>query len=330
MKKIRETLAQHIYLALLTSVIIGIAIGVFVGVSWHANTHLAGGPVRQSFDTFVNPLLGFDVAEEISLEQYGSLKKDIETIIEAKKEEGKVREVSVYFKDPQSGKWFGIDENKGYFLGSLAKVPLLIAYAKSAERNEEILEQKIKVNLERDFNNLQSIQPAQSIQNGKSYSIADLLAFMIQYSDNNASTILASIAQDESKDKIYEDFGIAKSFDRDTLVTPRQYLLFFRALYNSTYLGRIASSEALRLLSATDYKNGLVAGVPDGVTVAHKFGEYSLKGEDGQVTKTQLHDCGIIYKEDRPYGLCVMTEGSDIKDLEGVISEISRTAYKGI
>ncbi len=330
MKRIKEALTRHVYLALLGAVIIGLGVGVFAGISWHTNTHLAGGPVRQSFDTFVNPLLGFDVAEEISLEQYGSLKKDIETIIDTKKREGKVEEVSVYFKDPQNGKWFGIDENKGYFLGSLAKVPLLIAYAKSAERNEEILEQKIKINLERNFNELQSIQPAQSIQNGKSYSIAGLLAFMIQYSDNNASTILASIAQDELKDKIYEDFGIAKSFDRDTLVTPKQYLLFFRALYNSTYLGRIASSEALQLLSATDYKNGLVAGVPEGVTVAHKFGEYFDQGEDGQVIKRQLHDCGIIYKEDRPYGLCVMTEGSDTKDLESVISEISQAAYKGI
>jgi len=38
----------------------------------------------------------------------------------------------------------------------------------------------------------------------------------------------------------------------------------------------------------------------------------------------QLHDCGIVYSAQRPYFLCVMTRGSDVQRLAGVIAQASR------
>ena len=83
------------------------------------------------------------------------------------------------------------------------------------------------------------------------------------------------------------------------------------------------SEEALDLLTKSEFKDGLVAGVPPGVTVAHKFGERGAEGE----RMRQLHDCGIVYCPRSPYVLCVMTRGEDFQQLIGTTEDISRLVY---
>jgi beta-lactamase class A len=95
----------------------------------------------------------------------------------------------------------------------------------------------------------------------------------------------------------------------------------FRILFNASYLTQAASEQALELLTRSEFRAGLVAGVPAGTVVAHKFGERI----DGGVAK--LHDCGIVYHPARPYLLCVMTEGDRFEPLASLIAETSRIAY---
>ena len=73
----------------------------------------------------------------------------------------------------------------------------------------------------------------------------------------------------------------------------------------------------------SDYRSGIVAGVPDAVPIAHKFGE--CRREDEQ--STQFHDCGSVYHSRTPYLLCVMSRGTDIASLGRKISDISRILY---
>jgi hypothetical protein len=86
------------------------------------------------------------------------------------------------------------------------------------------------------------------------------------------------------------------------------------------------------MLASSTFKQGLAAGVPEGVIVAHKFGErveYFVDRATGieQSHISQLHDCGIVYYKKTPYGICVMTEGQDLDTLKTVISMISKTTY---
>jgi hypothetical protein len=70
------------------------------------------------------------------------------------------------------------------------------------------------------------------------------------------------------------------------------------------------------------FTQGIVAGVPAGTRVSHKFGEFSA----GTNLK-QLHDCGIVYKPAHPYILCVMTQGNDFNNLAATIAKISKTVW---
>ncbi|MHB8709527.1 MAG: serine hydrolase, partial [Desulfuromonadales bacterium] len=68
--------------------------------------------------------------------------------------------------------------------------------------------------------------------------------------------------------------------------------------------------------------DGLTAGLPKSIEVAHKFGERGdLAGA------MQLHDCGVIYHPDTPYLLCVMTRGDQHNQMTAAIAETSRMVY---
>jgi hypothetical protein len=79
------------------------------------------------------------------------------------------------------------------------------------------------------------------------------------------------------------------------------------------------------LLTSTDFNEALVAGVPQEVQVAHKFGEAGT----GDVER-QLHDCGIVYFPSHPYLACIMTRGKDTGTLKQSIADISRFMYQKI
>ena len=100
------------------------------------------------------------------------------------------------------------------------------------------------------------------------------------------------------------------------------YESFFRILYNASYITREAYQWALDVLSKSEFKTGLVAGVPPEIKVSHKFGE-KAESEDA----VQLHDCGIVYYPRHPYLLCVMSKGPNFELLDDVIANISQLTF---
>jgi beta-lactamase class A len=149
---------------------------------------------------------------------------------------------------------------------------------------------------------------------------------MIVYSDNNAFMFLTSYVNFIELKKVYTNLRIQNPLETtdDHYLSVQTYESFFRILYNSSYLNRESSDWALELMSQSEFKSGLVAGVPSTVTVAHKFGE---RIEEKTI---QLHDCGIVYYPKHPYLLCVMSQGPSFEFLEASIADISREIYSDI
>ncbi|MDO8445212.1 MAG: serine hydrolase [Deltaproteobacteria bacterium] len=81
----------------------------------------------------------------------------------------------------------------------------------------------------------------------------------------------------------------------------------------------------LRMLKDSEFRGGLVAGIPSNIMVAHKFGESKLNNEK------QFHDCGIVYYPKNSYPLCVvMSRGENYGDLVSAIKGASRMAYEEV
>ncbi len=276
----------------------------------------------------VNPLLECDFYNEGNFLRSKELEDKLKQVAEKMTDHYNVKHVSIYFRDLNNGPWLGYNEEEKFTPASLLKVPIMMAYFKQAESDPEVLKKELVYKISADdARNFSNIEPAEKLENGKKYSIEKAIETMIRYSDNNAANLLLREIDRSFLEKVYSDLMLpvpGKMGETENFMTVKEYSSFFRILYNASYLSREMSERALRLLTFSDYRKGLVAGVPKDVLVAHKFGERRID------ESTQLHDCGIVYNEQKPYLLCVMTRGGNLGLLEKVISEISAKVWEEV
>jgi beta-lactamase class A len=290
--------------------------------------------VRLGGYKFINPLVICDISTNKSFPGLSELEKKLNSLIKQYPED----KISIYFQNLDNGEKVLINGEEKFFTASLGKVPNMMAFFKLSETNPDILTRKIRYLGGHDLNESQEIKPKETIKEGEIYTVEDLIKRMIKYSDNNALGVLIKIIDKELLDKTYED--VYKDMDKSLIVstdildfiTTIQYSLFLRALYNGTYLNKDLSEKALQILNETDFEDGLVAGVPKGITVSHKYGLFNFLSDTGEILSKEFHDCGIIYYPQNPYLLCVMTKISSGNTLkaENIISDISSLVYKEI
>lgn len=271
---------------------------------------------------FISPLLECDSLTPASGKELTRLDASLKQIASSEKRAGHVSDIAVYFRDLDNGSWLGVNEQEPFYPASLLKLPLLMSYYKASESDPTVLTKKIK--FERDAVQLpQEVPPDQELVAGQYYTVDEVLNNMIIYSDNDAAFELFKVMPASQMNDTYADLGIRiPDNPKDAVIDARTYSSFLRVLFNSSYLTNILSEKALDLLSQTRFDKGIRAGVDPNVIIAHKFGEH--EDDSGAA---ELHDCGIVYEPGRPYMLCVMSKGSDIKVLESTVKSISKIVY---
>lgn len=267
------------------------------------------------------------------IEQVHNLHKDVGSLIEHEKQNGSADEISVFFRDLNTRRWFGINENINFYPASLAKLPFAMMMYKVAEIDKEILEEPIKIDdADLKLNDGQHYQPPELLESSAIYPVKELLRRMLVFSDNAPTNKLMDLSA-PLRNPILDDLGVffppnVETGEMKWNITAKIYANFFRILYNASYLRPECSNIILGQLSQSTFQNGLVSGIPKEVQIAHKFGEISQPDEKtGEIT-TILNDCGIIYKKNSPYILCVMTQGHNYSKLEQIIKNISATIYQ--
>lgn len=290
-------------------------------------------PLRETGYQFISPLLTCNNIKNFPETQ--SLSNKIESVINQHIAAGDISKASTFFGDFSNGHWSDTFPDEKYYPSSLGKVPIMIAYFEAAEANPDILNQTITYTAGApDLNLSQDIPVSHSITPGQSYTVNELIKYMIDDSDNNAAQLLFLNIDKNALRNIYNELQIPVNDDATLsnldFITPQQVTTMFRVLYNATLLSKDDSEKALQLLSKTTFEDGLVAGVPSSTVVAHKFGIVSIQ-PNGVTTEHELHDCGIIYAPNHPYTFCIMTRGSsDLADMEATITDISKTVYQAV
>lgn len=251
------------------------------------------------------------------------LRTSVSNLVNDLKASGQVLSASVYIRDFKQAEWTWYNGDEFYDPGSLLKVPLLLTYLSMAEEDPSLLKRTYTCELE-DANVPQHTAfPAAQIQPNVSYTVEQLLEFSIAQSDNRATELLMRHVPIPRYVKTYTDLGLPKP-DVNARAYPmnvRDYSVFMKALFNSSFLGPMRSEYALELMTRSTFTNGLVAGLPPGVDVAHKF------GEEGTELQRQLHEAGLVYADGNPYLITVMTRGSNPDSLASAIASISRLVY---
>jgi beta-lactamase class A len=252
--------------------------------------------------------------------------------LSAKKEElkaaGAVTHLSIYFQDLNHGPRFGIGEYDKFYPASLLKLPVLIFFLHAADLDPAILNKTLTLAGDTGAND-NVTSPEETVMPGVPYAIRDLLRKMIVYSDNRSFVLLVEEMKSLSEDTAYitfRDLDISQmTANTDTnYVTISPFAKLFAILYNTGYLSKERSQYGLELLSETTFREGIAAGVPQDLLVAHKFGYTEVPGEK------QLHDCGIVYHSKMAYILCVLTSGPESTRLNEAIIELSRMVYDDV
>ena len=276
--------------------------------------------VRDQHTGLTKPLLFADLNCESA--ELVPLKDKINTAISALKNEGKLQKATVYFKELNTLRWIQAGDKEEYYPASMLKIAVMLNVLKVSEFKPGLLDQRLQLTETTGFGVLE--KPSVQLQKGNFYTVRELLEAMIARSDNDATKLLFSVMDDREYADMYAKLNIPQPHHEDFFyrMSPANIAKFYRVLYNVSYLNEENSEYALKLLTQSEYKQGLVAGVPLEAKVAHKFGEHFTEGN-----AKQFHDSGIVYFSGSAYVVVIMTEGNDLPALEKAVAQLSEVCF---
>lgn len=222
---------------------------------------------------------------------------------------------ALYFEYLPTGISININSTNDFYAASLFKLPVVMAYFKHKERVNSTEDIKVKLTAEMLDNRYGELW-----KKGVGYEIGmdEAAKLALTKSDNTAAEALAPIITQPDFDDVYQGLDININIaSQGAILNVRNYSSILKALYFASVLTRDDSQKILSYLSMTDFNDKLVAGIPNGVTVAHKI---------GVIDPDSYRDCGIVYVPNRPYILCMISHGTE-KQAQQRMKEVSRMVY---
>jgi beta-lactamase class A len=332
----KEPIKQPLLLSLLAATF---ALGVFVGAGMIVLTSPTGKgeSVPESADEsfrFIRASVESNSAgKKRTTRELKPFQYKVNALIENRMINNDAAAVSVYFRDLNNGNWFGIREHDKFSPKSLLKVPVMIAYFKWAESNPLVLRKNLtstgkgQKTVQRQDNQIKELEP------GKAYSVNDLIFRMIAHDDSDAYALLYANLPSGRLEKIFNDLYVEYDpLKQEDTLSLNAFAAFFRVLYNSSYLSEEMSEKALRYLSKSSFRTGMVAGIPSNVDIVSKHGERKVTvATDGEEKELpQLHEFGVIYHPNRPFLLGIMVRGKDFDQLTKTLRDITHLVYEEV
>lgn len=285
-------------------------------------------PIRiwDSGYTFVKPLVSYEIARAAQPLQ---LERRLNEIIEAEGFVHRGTDVGVYVEDLTDGSVATYHADIPFTPASLLKVPLAMAVLHVAASDPNVASAAYVIG-SIDENEAQQFRGRTVLERNRLYSVYDVVTALIVASDNNARSVLVNAFGDAVVPDLFAALQIPyPEYDHAGLsfMTPRQYGAVLRALVNGAYLGPETSDWLLTRMAQIEFDGAIRSAIPLSVPVARKFGERTIVGEGDVIHKNELHECGIVYAPARPFIMCIMTRGADMRVQERVIHDTARWVY---
>lgn len=283
---------------------------------------------------FLNPYLNSETQCTDCAKSIAEIKKKVQLYIDQNCK-GTGVEAAVYFRNLTNNLWFGINPDSKFSPSSLMKVPIMIALLKQAEKNPDLLRQHMVYGESRDNQEKglddKAEKPETLLEEGREYTIEELLRAMIIDSDNEATILMLDFVSEPNVKQVEKELGFLLpegiAFFED-IISVRQYSAFFRVLFNASYLNKEMSNYALSILGEARYGNGIRRSIPADIRVSHKFGRNAVPVSSTLLKTNQIHHFGIIYFPGKPYLLGIMTRSSNAIEMERYIQEISGIIFR--
>ena len=213
-----------------------------------------------------------------------------------------------------NGYSYGIYEDETFQAASLIKLPVIgAAYTESESGNLDLQEKYV-------LKNEDKVAGAGSLFSkpvGYEITYSNLLNLMGKQSDNTAFNIVRQKIGDEKIQAFIKKVGMVKTNVVENETSPKDIGVFLQELMSGNILSDDSKNKILTSLTDTFYENWLVAGVPQGVRVAHKYGK-------------EIHvvnDAGVVFSS-KPYIVVVMSKGVVDKEADGIFPVLSKIVFE--
>jgi beta-lactamase class A len=271
--------------------------------------------------------------------ELNALKNSLEAEIQASG-----AEVSLAFKDLETGETVFIREKDMIHAASTMKVPVLIEVFKQVDDGKLRLDDRVAIKNEFhsivdgslfSLNKEDDSDPDIYGRIGTAMSIRELAERMITVSSNLATDILIELVRPENVMATLELLGIrrmqvlrgvedSKAFERgwNNQTDAYDLMLVMEAIAAGKAGSAPACREMIAILEKQTFRGGIPAGLPAGVPVANKTG--SITGME--------HDAAIVFPPGRrPYLLVVLTRAlKSSEEGEKLIARLSRLVYEQV
>jgi len=232
--------------------------------------------------------------------------------------------MGVAIEDLTSGQKYQLRENEVFPQASSIKIAVLAELYRQAQQGKLKLTDLYVVksdDLVEDSPIMNGLTPGVT-----QITLRDLATMVAAVSDNSAANILIDRVGMENVNSFLDSLGLAhtrlrrKMMDlkaagegRENISTPGEMMTLLDAIYRGKVLNKSLTGDFFKLLS-TKKNSWIPRDLPENLKIADKDGE--LEGV--------RNDSGVIFLENRPYILCVMTTYlRRERDGEEAISKIS-------
>jgi beta-lactamase class A len=239
--------------------------------------------------------------------------------------------IGLYFEYLPTGSNISVNNDMAMWPASLIKIPVAMAALKKVEKGDWKLENELVI-LDEDKDS--SFGALYKQPTGTPMTIDALLHATLVDSDNTAHFVLLRNLESSELEDVFSHLGlddVLKTFKNspnsqteDNRMTAKTYSVFFRSLFNATYLSPENSERFLSYLTNSGHEYARM-GLPLGTTFAHKTG---IREDEGVWA-----DSGIVYVPRRPYLLTIMLQKRDPKstiteaDAAALFKTISSEVY---
>jgi beta-lactamase class A len=246
-------------------------------------------------------------------------------------------EVGLAFRTLDGGAEILIDPDKTFHAASTMKVPVMIELFRQAQARALALDDPLPIRNE--FRSIVDNSPYQLSEGadsdkavyaalGKTLTLRQLCEAMITVSSNFAANLLIEklgvgnirhtvTALGADGMQVLRGVEDQKAFDKNlnNSTTARGLLRLFEKIGKGAAVSKKADAEMVAVLKRQKFNDGIPAGVPSSVAVAHKT---------GNITRIH-HDAGIVFAK-RPYVLVVLVRGiQDPKESGALIARLTQT-----
>lgn len=209
---------------------------------------------------------------------------------------------------------YGVSNNEKFQGASLLKLPLMILTYKMSEDGTLDLNTEYVL---KDSDKVKGAGVLYTSDIGSTFTYRKLIEYMGKNSDRTAYKVMKDVIGETILKNYVSEIGM-KDTNIDTgETTPDDMGLIFRKLWGGDLINESNRDELFNYLTDTIYEKWISAGVPNNVSVAHKFG----------IDSGVMADGGIIEVK-KPYILIIMGQGITQYDADALFPKVSKDVYK--